>query len=113
MKILIFSASVAAFTMLVTVPAPALAQPNAEKPATSKCVWQSQTQPGPRAPLRAPVCKKAGDQREQWTGIGGPECDPNYKGKEGRWVWRTRPQYGPRAPLQAPVRVWIDGSDVC
>lgn len=112
MKTLIFSASVAAFTMLVAVPVPALAQADVEKPAASKCVWQSQP-PGPRAPLRAPVCKKAGDQREQWTGIGGPECDPAYTGKTGRYVWRARPQYGPRAPVQGPVRVWIGGSDVC
>lgn len=108
MKILIFSASVAAFTMLVAVPVPALAQADVEKPATSKCVWQSQTQPGPRAPLRAPVCKKAGDQREQWTGKGGPQCDPAYTGKTGHYEWRARPQYGPRAPLQAPVRVWVE-----
>lgn len=110
MRTLIFSASVAAFTMLVTAPVPALAQPNAGKPAATKCVWSPA--PGPRAPLRR-VCEKIVDPREQWTGTGGPECDPNYKGKEGRWVWRAPPNYGPRGPMRPPVRVWIDGSDVC
>ncbi|MBB6125571.1 hypothetical protein FHS92_003335 [Sphingobium subterraneum] len=42
------------------------------------------------------------------TGIGGPNCDPSYTGKTGRYVWRMRPQHGPRAPLQAPVREWVD-----
>lgn len=110
MKTLIFSASAAAFTMLVAVPVPALAQADVEKPAASKCVWSQD--PGPRAPLRR-ICKKVADPREQMTGVGGPECDPSYKGKTGRYVWRSRPQYGPRAPLQGPVRVWVDGTDVC
>lgn len=108
MKTLIFGASAAAFAMLVAAPVSASAQTDVEKRSTSKCEWQSQPQYGPRAPLRAPVCKKVDDQRDQRTGIGGPECDPNYKGETGRWVWRARPQYGPRAPLQAPVRVWVD-----
>jgi hypothetical protein len=112
MKTLIFSATVAAFTMLAAAPVPALAQADVEKPATIKCEWQPQA-PGPRAPLSARVCRKVADQREQWTGKGGPECDPAYTGKIGRYVWRQRPQYGPRAPLQGPVRVWVDGSDVC
>lgn len=112
MKTLIISASVAAFTMLVAAPVPVLAQADVEKPATIKCEWQPQA-PGPRAPLSARVCKKVTDQREQWKGVGGPECDPAYTGKTGRYVWRSRPQYGPRAPLQGPVRVWVDGSDVC
>ena len=110
MKTFIFGAAVAAIAMLATAPAPASAQADVEKPAASKCVWSQN--PGPRAPLRW-VCKKAGDESKQWTGVGGPECDPSYKGKTGRWVWRARPQYGPRAPLQAPVRVWVDGTDVC
>lgn len=110
MKTLIFSASAAAFTMLVAVPVPALAQADVEKPATIKCEWSQD--PGPRAPLRR-VCKKVADPREEMTGVGGPECDPSYKGKTGRYVWRSRPQYGPRAPLQGPVRVWVDGTDVC
>ncbi|SCW89387.1 hypothetical protein SAMN02927924_03777 [Sphingobium faniae] len=113
MKTLIFGVSAAVFTLVAAAPVPALAQADVEKPAASKCVWQSQSQPGPRAPLRAPVCKKADDQREQRTGKGEPECDPAYTGTTGRYVWRSRPQYGPRAPLQAPVRVWIDGRDVC
>src|SRR3546814_7738708 len=104
MKTLIFSASAAAFTMLVAVPAPALAQADVEKPATIKCEWQPQA-PGPRAPLSARVCKKVADPREQMTGVGGPECDPAYTGKTGRYVWRSRPQYGTRAPLQGPIRV--------
>jgi hypothetical protein len=112
MKTLIISASVAAFAMLVAVPVPVWAQADAEKPATIKCEWQPQA-PGPRAPLSARVCKEVADQREQLTGIGGPDCDPAYTGKTGRYVWRSRPQYGPRAPLQGPVRVWVDGSDVC
>ena len=112
MKTLIFSASVAAFTMLVAAPVPALAQVDVEKPATIKCEWQPQA-PGPRAPLSARVCKKVADPRTQMTGIGGPECDTAYAGKTGRYVWRSRPQYGPRAPLQGPVRVWVDRRDVC
>lgn len=108
MKTFIFGASAVAFAMLVAAPGPASAQASAEKPSTSKCEWQSQPPYGPRAPLRAPVCKKVGEQREQRAGVGGPECDPNYKGETGRWVWRATPQYGPRAPLQAPVRVWVE-----
>lgn len=111
MKALILGASAAALALLVATPASASAQADAGKPVASKCVWSQP--PGPRAPLRAPVCKKVADQREQWKGTGGPECDPNYKGKTGRYVWRSRPQYGPRAPLQGPVRVWVDGTDVC
>ena len=103
MKTLIFGASAAAFTMLIAAPVPALAQADIEKPAASKCEWSQA--PGPRATPRW-VCEKM-------TGVGGPECDPAYTGKTGRYVWRSRPQYGPRAPLQAPVRVWVDGSDVC
>lgn len=110
MKTIIFSASAAAFTMLVAAPVPVLAQANVEKPAATKCVWSQA--PGPRATPRR-VCENVVDAREQWTGKGGPECDPAYTGKPGRYVWRMRPQYGPRAPLQGPVRVWVDGSDVC
>ena len=110
MKTLILSASVAAFTMLVAVPVPVLAHTDVEKQPTIECEWQPQA-PGPRAPLSARVCKKVADQRER--AIGGPECDPSYTGKTGRYVWRSRPQYGPHAPLQAPVRVWVDGTDVC
>ena len=110
MKTLIFGASVAAFTMLAAAPVPALAQADVEKPAASKCVWSQA--PGPRATPRR-VCEKVVDPREQMTGVGGPECDPAYTGKTGRYVWRSRPQYGPRAPLQGSVRVWVDGSDVC
>ncbi|MCF8707704.1 hypothetical protein [Rhizorhapis sp. SPR117] len=110
MKTLIFGAAVAAFAMLAAAPAPASAQADAAKLATIKCVWSQD--PGPRAPLRR-VCKKVADPRDQMTGVGGPECDPAYTGKTGRYVWRSRPQYGPRAPLQAPVRVWVDGTDVC
>ena len=72
MKTLIFTAAAAAFTVLVAAPVPALAQADVEKPATVKCEWQPQA-PGPRAPLSARVCKKVGDQRDQWTGKGGPE----------------------------------------
>ena len=90
MKTLIFTAAAAAFTVLVATPVPALAQADVEKPATVKCEWQPQA-PGPRAPLSARVCKKVGDQRDQWTGKGGPECDPAYTGKTGRYVWRMRP----------------------
>lgn len=113
MKTIMFSASAAAFMLVVAGSVPAAAQSDVQKPSSSKCEWQSQQQPGPRAPLRASVCKKVGDQREEWTGKGGPECDPAYTGKTGRYVWRARPQYGPRAPMQGPVRVWIDGSDAC
>lgn len=108
MKTLIFSASAAAFTLLMASSVPTAAQSDAQKPSSSKCEWQSQQQPGPRAPLRASVCKRVGDQREQWTGMGGPDCDPAYTGKTGHWVWRARPQYGPRAPFQAPERVWLE-----
>ena len=109
MKTLIFSASLAAFTMLAAAPVPVFAHADVENAAASQCVWSQA--PGPRAPLRW-VCQKVAGQREQ-TGIGGPECDPAYTGKTGRYVWRSLPQVGPRAPLQGPVRVWIDGSNVC
>lgn len=105
MKTLIFTAAAAAFTMLVAAPVPALVQADVEKPAATKCVWFQG--PGPRATPRR-VCEKVGDQREQMNGMGGPECDPAYRGKTGRWEWRSRPQYGPRAPLQPPVQVWVE-----
>lgn len=110
MKILITCASAAVVALFIAGSAPASAQSDAPKPEASRCQWQSQPQYGPRAPLRAPVCMKPGDELK---GTGGPNCDPTYKGKTGRYVWRSRPQYGPRAPLQAPVRVWVDGTDVC
>ena len=91
MKTLIFGAWAAAFTILVAAPVPVLAQADVEKPATIKCEGQPQA-PGPRAPLSARVCKKVTDQSEKWTGVGGPECDPAYTGKTGRYVWRSRPQ---------------------
>lgn len=105
MKILIISISAAAFTIFVAAPVPVLARVDAKKPAATKCVWSQA--PGPRAPLRR-VCEKIVDPRERMTGVGGPECDPSYTGKTGRWVWRTRPTYGPRAPMPAPERVWIE-----
>lgn len=108
MKRFIFGASATALAMLVVGPAPASAQADTGKSPASKCEWQSQPQYGPRAPLRAPVCIKADKQREQMKGMGGPECDPAYKGKTGRWEWRSRPQYGPRAPLQPPVQTWVE-----
>ena len=108
MKTLIFGVPTAALVMLIVGPAPASAQADAAKSSTSKCEWKSQPQYGPRAPLRAPVCQKLGDQREQMNGMGGPECDPHYKGKTGRWEWRSPPQYGPRAPLQPPVQTWVE-----
>lgn len=108
MKTLLLSASAAAVMLLMAGSVPALAQPDSQKPSASKCEWQTQPQYGPRAPLRAPVCKKAGDDRARWTGKGGPECDPAYTGKTGHWVWRSRPTYGPRAPVRAPERVWLE-----
>ena len=107
MKTLIFSASAAA-ALLMAGSVPAVAQSDIQRPSPSQCEWQSPPQFGPRAPLRAPVCKKVGDLRAAWTGKGGPECDPAYAGKTGRYEWRARPQFGPRAPMQAPVRVWIE-----
>jgi hypothetical protein len=108
MKTLMFSASAAAFTLLMAGSVPAAAQSNAQTPSLNKCVWQPAAQSGPRAPLRAPVCTGSGDQREEWTGQGGPECDPGYTGTTGHYVWRARPQSSPRAPVQAPVRVWVE-----
>lgn len=108
MKTLILSASAAAVALYLAGPVPAAAQSDSPRPSANRCEWQAQPQYGPRAPLRAPVCKKAGDERAQWTGIGGPECDPAYTGKTARWVWRTPPTYGPRAPVRAPVRVWVE-----
>lgn len=108
MKTLTFIASAAAFTLLMAGSVPATAQSDVQKPSSSKCEWQSQQQPGPRAPLRAPICKKVGDLREQRTDRRGPKCDPSYTGKTGHWIWRARPQYGPRAPLLAPERVWVE-----
>lgn len=105
---MISAASAAAFAILLGISAPVSAQADAPKPAADKCEWQSSPQIGPRTPLKAPICRKAGNQREALTGIGGPNCDPSYTGKTGRYVWRMRPQHGPRAPLQAPVREWVD-----
>lgn len=105
MKSLIFSTSAAAFTMLVAIPVPSLAQADVEKPSANRCEWRAQPQQGPRAPLRAQVCKSVD---EQWTGIGGPDCDPHYTGKDGHWVWQVPRQYGPRGPVRAPVRVWLE-----
>lgn len=102
--LMIGAASTAAFAALLGISAPASAQSDAPKPEASRCEWKAQPQYGPRAPLRAPVCKKPGDEL---TGTGGPNCDPSYKGKTGRYVWRMRPQYGPKAPMQM-VRVWVD-----
>lgn len=104
MKTLIFGASVAAFTLLIAGSVPAAAQSNAPRREASRCEWQSQPQYGPRAPLRAPVCKKLGDELR---GTGGPNCDPTYKGTTSGYVWRLRPQYGPKAPMQME-RVWVD-----
>ena len=109
MKTFAFSAATAAaFAALLAVPAPASAQSDAPKPASGRCEWQSQPQVGPRAPLRAPVCREIGDRREDMKGMGGPECDPKMVSKTGRYEWRSPRQLGPRAPLQAPVRAWVE-----
>lgn len=106
MKSLILSAAAAALTMFAA--GSVSAEPSGrQKPSQSRCEWQVQPQYGPRETLRPPVCK-TGDQRAQWTGKGGPECDPAYTGKTGHWVWRERPTYGPRATLRPPERVWLE-----
>lgn len=107
-----FSALASAIVLFAASSIPASAKvdgqtPTAQKPAASKCEWRYP--PGPRAmPVR--VCKKPGDEL---TGIGGPECDPAYKGTTGHYVWVAPRQYGPRAPLKPPVRVWMDGMEAC
>src|SRR3546814_15652569 len=85
MKILITCASAAVVALFMAGSAPASAQSDAPKPEASRCQWQSQPQYGPRAPLRAPVCIKPGDELK---GTGGPNCDPTYKGETGRYVWQ-------------------------
>jgi len=107
MKSLILNVSAAALTLFAAGSVPAAAHPSAWAPSAMTCEWQAPPQYGPRAPLLAPVCKTRGHERVKMPAMGGPECDPAYTGRTGRWVWRAAPQYGPRGPLQAPLRVWV------
>lgn len=68
------------------------------------CTPQVARQLGPRDPLRAPICKQ---RRNEFAGMGGPDCDPHYTGK-GHEVWRMQPSFGPRAHLLPPSREWIE-----
>src|SRR3546814_20605882 len=86
MKTLIFSASVAAFTMLVDAPVPALAQVDVEKTATIKCEWQRQA-PGHLQQLSARACKKVRNLRHKLKELGGTECGTTKPGTQGQhWL---------------------------
>jgi hypothetical protein len=106
MKTMMISVALAAaYVALLGVGAPAAAQLRAPAPTSDRCDWQAQRQVGPRAPLRAPVCKKA---VHEFTGIGGPECRPQDEGKPGHYEWVSSSRPGPRAAVKAPVRVWFE-----